>query len=573
MSEGTEREAQARGLDGVGYAIGILAIAAACLRLRYGVDFVDEAWYVSVIRQFDLGGRLFVDEFRPQQISSWIFVPFYRLWTLLRSDSEGSVLFVRFLYLGTAAVASSCAYVFLSRFLRSSLAFAASTIFLLDVFYIPSVSYNTVGRWTLASGVFLLGSRMLAPGFDAWESALAGAFLAIASITYPPLALAAIAVFVALLLLPASAPARASLRVAGGSAVALGALFFALVLLPRWEEVLVSLEINSYLGIHQFSLAKLVWVVGNVSVWLVYPALGAIAAWLGGRRGGERGRVLAAVGAFVVASVWVETTHPDRIAPFTSIVAIGSLGTLLLWRARESRTLLFALAGTFLLAGLSTGFSSANGFLNFAVGASPASVLCLLPLLVRLEEGKGGRWATLSLVAFVAALFAWNSFHSVYGQGPILGAFRHVPSSELGYEVESGPYRGLVTTEERKSVAEALVKDFRHPVLEGRKTLLSYFDFPAAMLYGDFRSATYSTWAMRIRFFESHEAHLRRRSLPPEQRDLPEVVLKWKPAANFSNTYDPSPANDPVAPVFYTPRQGYETVVDNVAYSIIVRKK
>jgi hypothetical protein len=177
----------------------VALILVAAWRSTMGFSFLDDGYYAAATLRLAQGSRLFVDEMMLQSLGFLVAVPFAKLWTALFSTT-GLFLALRLFYVALASAAGYATY----RVLRPSFgewpAFVALAAWLLAPAYnLFAVDYNTMA----ALGMVLACVGAFAALRDGSRRAalLAGAAAAFASISYPPLALAALALLVAFCLL------------------------------------------------------------------------------------------------------------------------------------------------------------------------------------------------------------------------------------------------------------------------------------------------------------------------------------------------------------------------------------
>lgn len=58
--------------------LGGIAILLGYARLYFGVDFLDEGWYVATTAQFSQGAKPFLNEIAPQQVPFILLAPMFR---------------------------------------------------------------------------------------------------------------------------------------------------------------------------------------------------------------------------------------------------------------------------------------------------------------------------------------------------------------------------------------------------------------------------------------------------------------------------------------------------------------
>jgi hypothetical protein len=133
---------------------------------------------------------------------------------------------------------------------------------------------------------------------------------------------------------------------------------------------------------------------------------------------------------------------------------------------------------------LTIAYSSANGFVNFGVGALAVSATALAVLATGVEEGAGvkerGTAAVRSRVS-LAAVIAVAVFAVVAG---LQAAYRDGPPLTLTARVQAGPYAGLLTTHERSAYLTG-VSDLIAPRTPAGSRLTVLGSAPYAYLVGD----------------------------------------------------------------------------------------
>ncbi len=179
--------------DGIRVAVGVVAlllVGLAAYRATLGISFVDDAHYAAVTLRLAQGARPFADEMTTQALGFLIAAPFARLWTALFGMS-GIVLALRLFYVALA----SCGGWIVYRAVRPSFgvpasALAAAVPLLAPPYNVFGASYNTVSAlgFTLAVALAIAAVR----DDSRRTAALTGVAAAVAAISYPPLAVAAL---------------------------------------------------------------------------------------------------------------------------------------------------------------------------------------------------------------------------------------------------------------------------------------------------------------------------------------------------------------------------------------------
>jgi hypothetical protein len=171
-------------------AVALLVIAMIAVRSTFGVSFYDDSHYVTVALRLAQGARPFADEMSVQSLGFLPATTFVWLWTHL-FGLTGLVTAFRLAYIAAATAVGSLAYVQLRRsFHPLTAALAVAVPLMCPPFNLFAPGYNQMATLGLLLGTVLAHrawldrSRLAAGG--------AGLSLVFASVTYPPLTVAAL---------------------------------------------------------------------------------------------------------------------------------------------------------------------------------------------------------------------------------------------------------------------------------------------------------------------------------------------------------------------------------------------
>jgi zinc/manganese transport system permease protein len=175
----------------LGVAIAIALVAA--YRARLGVSFYDDSHYVAVSLRLARGARPLADEMSLQSLGFLVPAAFVWVWTHF-AGMNGLVLAFRLFYIALAAVAGAIVYRSLRRSFRPGVAGLAALIPLVCTpFNLLAPSYDTLAMLGLLVAFAL--------SYSAWRTGarthalFAGAAMAFATISYPPMLFASLALF------------------------------------------------------------------------------------------------------------------------------------------------------------------------------------------------------------------------------------------------------------------------------------------------------------------------------------------------------------------------------------------
>lgn len=460
------------------------------------MDLRDESFYVVAPWRWTLGDTPFVNEQNLAQIGGLLEYPFIKLFGIIRGyDVTGLVLYTRHLYLLLMLGVAAAVFLILRRVLRWELALPVASVYVAYIFWeTPQLSYNTMGAAFLTLGAALGLWVVLEGGGRLWALA-SGAAYGLAIVAYPTLAFIVpfCAVFLAFALGrrsvgmvadfafahppdPEGPPTgRSAWRalifwVLGGVAVlaplSLLTLSFGVRNLQRcWaftSEVAWSLD---QLGgaAKAFEVARGFWRFYWSRPYLIVAALLIYFVY---RRWPLPGRMLLAA---LPLALWLagQTSMRDA-AGFVLVYAVLAPYLLLFVprakRETGARLLLWVWAPA-MIAGAMTAFTSAAGYLNAAVGFTPALLVSGVFVAWALEavasaepggsgEACSGRLPWLALVVLVAVVGVTVVFQFQFQA-------RDVPYAQLTSRFDSGPWWGIKVTPERRRLLDGFAGDLR----------------------------------------------------------------------------------------------------------------
>jgi hypothetical protein len=484
--------------------LGVLAVFAAVAvigfmawRLRFGVDLRDEAYYSALPYRFVLGDRPFVDEMNLLQLPALLVYPLVKAYVALEGSSAGIVLFMRVAWIVFAGGLAAGAFAFLRTLMRWPVALVASLFAFVTVPYnIPSLSYDTLGMGLLAAGM-LLGAHAVVNGRRRWWLIAAGLAHGLAAVAYPTLALGVVAYAAALVALYRRRAPGALAAYLGGLAPAVGALG-GLVLNVAPARVRAAWRYTSSLAGYGGGQRKLDVMLQQAQLFLPRQTLllGGLAVSLAlvlllGSRG-LPALLLPAALLFPVHGFW---PYAHGLVAITLIGVVGLVtGVCLLAEERARRLLVWGVLPA-LAAGLVTGYTSTNGFINAGIGFFPAvfATAGLLAIASRhIALGREGNevvaaWAVAIPLVLLLAGFAAAQYSSVH---------RQPGQQTLSTRIPGGPFAGLYTTRSKARYEEQLRADVVAFVPRDR-CVLFFNDFPAPYLMTSARPAAQALWLSR----------------------------------------------------------------------------
>lgn len=548
----------------VGLSLGLFCLVALALgvRLRYGIDFSDESFYVALPYAFNLGHRPIVDELSVHQFAALMLVLPVKVFMALVGSQEGLVLYVRQLYFLAALATSLIMARTLARVTGWGVALlVAASVLAYVPFSIPSLSYNTIASLGLVSGLFLLASASTSQR-PAWDLFLGTFFLSLVAIAYIPLAPVALAAAIAC----TSRLVRDSKKVPRSTAKALG--FAALLgagLPAAWlgislfryvdiSSVGEMMNLNRAIGMQGGGLRKAIVLMNELyfeSVCILLNGLiiyGSVNVfrrvtrkWLGILL-----LLLAGPALFLASYTYFPMTEPYTSLPLVLMLLAFSAVFGLRGKAPrgwgEAWSSLRWLVAASMFAGVCIAWASANGLRNSALGFLPAALVGLALFARPREEKVEDVVRTRSFFVSFLVSFLGFALYSFYGN-----VYRDAPLAKLDTQVVGGAYDGIYTTPERREFLAGLEADLAD--LRGQSETVFFFDyFPAGYLLSDLVPETPALWTFMLPT-EKPIRHPVRTAYArhfQDPKDLPDLIVEMRILLLLRRENAKRPAWDPV---------------------------
>jgi hypothetical protein len=471
--------------------VAFAVLVAVYVRVHYGVDVSDESFYLAMPLRFVLGDRPFIDELNVAQTAGVIVWPFVGAFYKLTGGTDGLVLAARVALIVLQGAVGFTVFRALRRFVDVPAAILIGTACVL--FWpanLPGLSYNTLGATFFTLAMFLPLAELLdgrpPPPAIAFGT---GASLALASFSYPTLVVPTMFYSVVFLLMLRGKTRPFWFYLGGGGSVVA-------VLLPLFVRAgvwglrrVIAYSFSGGVGGEgklRHALAQ-IWDSTAVSPWMAPLIL--LLVGVGCRRAPRVMRfALFALPLLACTSAYSGLQRGAAWIIYYSMLAIP-VGLGLEDRKLANRLLWGVWAPAF-VGGLVTIWTSSNGAIAAAIGLLPAS-LATSALIARasMEQAPGARWlgapAGAALVALAILVFYQYDGECLYRDGPKI--------EDLPVRMESGPFRGLWTTDFKAQYIEDIQKDVGHLARRGGRALF-YFDFPAGYLMTAMRPAAASAW-------------------------------------------------------------------------------
>ncbi len=466
--------------------IAVVALVGVAMRLRYGVDLTDEAFYVALARRFAQGDHPFIDDWSALQLSGYFISPLVRAWTSVWG-TEGIVLGFRTAYLVLKLLVVAAVFPFVSRSAGKPVAVAISAAFIaLIPFLLPSMSYNTVAIAMLALAICcgalaLRGSRAGALG--------CGFGFSVAAFVYPTLIAVGLAAAIMLLVL---ADERRVVWWALAGAVPVVALGV-YVLVNFGSGIPDTLDYITTVGAYVGGGSKVVSVtVGAIRLLVVQPVMWGCALAVAVRAIGRKPLSWWVAPALLAGGAVVYFVDPLYVSLVTAVqlVVVCAVVMFVVGPLRVDREFIWV----FMLGALALGFTaytSSNGAINAGIGALAALIPALALAADRIRPMVGPKryeFTMLLACGLIVAMGVHVAFTTCY---------RDEPPKTLSATVEAGPYAGMRTTTQRIERLDQLTSILGRET-SGEDHLVAYADFSVGYLLSDARAAAPMLWLSRV---------------------------------------------------------------------------
>jgi hypothetical protein len=429
------------------------------IKLHYAADVTDESFYLATTDSLISWHKPFVMNVNYAQTASLLMIPFVVAYRTLCPSGEGIVFALRLAYIVLAGGTAVFTFRFAKQTLGTYQAVLLSYVPLVWIpFSLPTLSYNTIGMNFLAIAL-LLASTGSAKSQAKWLVVAALFFVAL--VAYPSLAMPVGIFYAAGIWLARDETRTVFLRSVLFLAALIGAAFCVALAWSSWPALSRTLQLIQDVAKERAAtrFADFCQELSFKFVGLRLLLMMAIGLGLTKQRK-ARIRSVLLIG-LALTFVYIVSTEPALFMASHEIITGLALacsfcflglgkeseagGTPALPLGVEQRlpVLSFWIS---IVAGMGSAWSSNNGFMNFAIGATPAVIFGLCALVRRFEQREASdsrfNWqGAFLLVSVIAALFL-DACSSVYGE---YGAHK----SDLTYKLETGPFKGLHTTPER----------------------------------------------------------------------------------------------------------------------------
>ncbi|WP_284643854.1 hypothetical protein [Paenibacillus silviterrae] len=555
------------------YIIALLVVMFSYTRLYFGVDFTDEAFYNSIPFIFSLGQVPFVDEINLLQTASFFTYPFIKLYIIFMGSSDGLVLFTRHLYFFFMLLLSYFIYNLVVKSINKDVAILVSLPSVtFTPFNIPSLSYNTLGMGFLSIGLFLGVYTLQYVSNKKWM-VLTGLSLGFAVVAYPTLIMPII--FYALLLLLHSIRKKVATPflffTVGGCLAVLPLLLIANIV--GIKNILLSYQYSTSVGVQGGSFSKVIENIETVytmfnNKWVLVFTMFALC--ISYKYVKNLFSMLLLIFPFLAFDY---DNYQHIVASMVFIIYYALLAPFLLIYLRKDvlskRLFLYGWVPSF-IAGITTLWSSSNGYKSAAIGIFPGAIITsiyvILILTKLMQNNKSSNAALKGLLKgvqllyplFLLMLLIMQQFSSVYRDDKI---------PLLTRKVDFGPYKGIYSTDKKYDFMKNLTKDIsRYPT---DMKILFYDYFPAGYLFSTRIPAANTTWLISMKSYPKIKKSFNV-SYYNDMATNPAIVVRMKKIP-FTSVEALDLDYVPVDPINNKINKEFTKVAGNDSYEILIK--
>lgn len=479
--------------------LSCFVVVATFFRLRFGVDFTDEAFALAIPYRFLLGDKPFVDDWTLNQTVGLFLYPMVRAYRAATGGIEGLILFSRYIYFALSASLAAVAYFTFRSQLGWALALLIAASYLAFIpFQIPNLNYYSLGVGLYSAGILFALPSVLSEEKNK-KPLVCGVLHGFAAIAHPALSLA---VLFYLACLSAKEFRRLALPYfIGVIVVATPALIYFAGNFSAVHHVFLF-TLNKYSVSPEYRLGSQIFFryMGQllytgitpllvISSWLLLPLL-------------RRRAMIVILPLMTIATHLVAMMHLPVVIDgigrhfyllYLALVAPCLLFFLFLRSSKEEFNFaksLFAFVWVpSVFAGLVLSAVSNNGLVLVGVAGLPAITTGVVFLW--LVVGPTGNRELIAPFSFASLTLV------------ILLLFQLFPHKNgrienLDSQVEEGPYKGLYTTRFKREYLKKISYDLKM-VAKPDRHVLFYFQFPAGYLLSEMKPSTPSLWTTCIR--------------------------------------------------------------------------
>ncbi len=442
----------------IGIILFILVIGLLAIRIPYGIDFGDEAYYAFFVSDWLISSIAKSTLITLHQTAALIVYPAIALFHLITHSTDGIFLFLRFLFLLENISAAIFWMLFLRR-LGYGVGMWLGGLFIVSFipFGLPAPSYNSLGSQAIVIALATLGCAALSPPLvrKNWLATSALCWT-IATIAYPPLIIGVIFLSLLGLLSPSEKSFSPRLYI----------IFLAVLLLVGWTSVMYALSFEKVYASIKFLSAvnepfnfthKLHYIFSLLIENKFFSALCLFSMILGLlRKQLNTTLVMLSMSAILISLFFIPPALFARSHDAITLLTFMGLGLVfdLRKKAAHPAHIIAIIYTTSLVTGCITGVTAFHSILNFCIGALPAACLAVLPD----QTTPTSKFNLINLLPGIIAIFVLlsTSLFSYYGE---------TPSTQQRKQITGGFFSGIKAHEDDIILLD-LVKEKIKPLVK-----------------------------------------------------------------------------------------------------------
>lgn len=502
----------------------IIAVTASYIRLYFGVDFTDEAYYTALAYRYVLGDVPFVNELSVIPFGIMI-APFVKLYVWIVGNTDGIILFARHLYFILTLFLASTIFLVVRKYFSWYLSLLIASIAIaFEPYMIPSLSYNSMGVIFFTAGCFLGICIFLYPQKKICLF-FAGICHGLSVFAYPNLLIPVLVYFLGLSFINYKNIKKIFYYILGGLIPA--SLLLSLIIHAGIDNFLFALnyakKIISYIyndrtliGNARTIFKSLLWqdYPHYLLMYLIISSL--LITSLIFRKNKQLLKILSftifLIPAFGLKANFIEAYSGLSSRFYMFYFSYGFIYLIFLHFISKSKflnnqhnenndTLIFYLIWfSCFFAGITMAFASGNSYRNLGVGMLGCGIITLIYGVSFLDSNNDHNQTIknnnihqtlfISLAVLLCLFFQYSGF----SKNQLVYRDANIP--QLTKKTDFGPFKGIYTTPEKNQYFEQIYQDIKSLEFNDWKILVYQNNLPAIYLLTSLKPATRVTFSV-----------------------------------------------------------------------------
>lgn len=472
----------------------LLLIAIVFTRIIYCIDLSDESYYASFFDEWLKVGINHSQYLMLHQTAAFLLYPFVLLYTLLIGSETGLILFLRIIYLILALVSMLSVYHWTKQ--TQTRLIATLTLgfgFLFIPWSLPAPSYNTIGMFSLVTGLSLFATASIQRQKlnSALGLTIGSAFSwAIAVTAYPSLLLA-FTFFMGSIFLLLKSERRPSLHYLCLFSFFLCSFFSLLYWTFGQEHLLQSLEFtNTTLDVSNGLLGKMGKIKAQLLQNFIFTCL-CIGAVLTGVMVAFNKQIIPLI--FITASlIYLNFFHVPVLflASHDVILFLALFGVFIPIKAIKDNSfpsiINCIIYSSSLFAGLITTITATNTLFNFPIGGLLAA--CMAISFLGETQEYYANLLNLLLLAIANIGMGFNTYYFPYGE------IHGNPLFSTAVKINKGVFYGLRTSPTQAQLMNKVMTMLQPQDANDQRKIVVLGRFPGLYLLNSRSPSALTAW-------------------------------------------------------------------------------